>query len=58
MINSRIIKHNSGLNSIETSLKTEPNKIIINNTKKVKNDKYKNNYINEKSDKKQFYSKK
>ena len=58
MINSRIIKHISGLNSIETSLKTEPNKIINNTTKKVENDKYKNNYINEKSDKKQFYSKK
>ena len=55
MINGSIIKHNSGLNSIENSLKTEPNK-IANTTKKTKKDK--NKYINEKSDKNQFYSKK
>ena len=50
MIDSNIIKHNSGLNTINTSLKTEPNK-IPSTTKKIKRQKNNNN-INEKSNKK------
>ena len=53
IINSNIIKQNSGLAAIENALRTEPNKSINPNIKK--GNKYN---INEKSDKKKFYSKK
>ena len=55
IIHSSIMKHNSGLAAIENALRTEPNKSINANNKNKKTNKYN---INEKSDKKQFYSKK
>ena len=61
MINSNIIKHNSGLNTIENAFRTEPNK-ALNTQKKIKKINVKNNNIiihnNDKTDKKQINSKK